>query len=60
MSRQAGSMFGEFKAAPEIRQNGPTAGAGYVLRVRPKVKVAEAATAKRPQRDSAEAGNLLG
>jgi hypothetical protein len=39
MSRQAGSMFGELKAAPDIRQNGPAAGGGYVLRVRPKVKV---------------------
>jgi hypothetical protein len=30
---------GDFKAAPDIRQNGPAAGGGYVLRTRPKVKV---------------------
>src|ERR1700680_412328 len=30
---------GEFKAAPDIRQNGPTASGGYVLRARIKVKV---------------------
>src|ERR1700761_6805540 len=30
---------GDFGAAPDIRQNGPAAGGGYVLRVRPKVKV---------------------
>jgi hypothetical protein len=29
---------GDFKAAPDIRQSGPTAGGGYVLRARPKVK----------------------
>src|SRR5947209_9770159 len=39
LSRQAGSIVrGIFKAAPDIRQNGPTAGAGYVLRGTPKVK----------------------
>jgi hypothetical protein len=32
-------LFGDFKAAPDIRQNGPAAGAGYVLRGTPKVKV---------------------
>src|SRR3979411_730113 len=31
---------GEFKAAPDIRQSGPAAGGGYVLRAGPKVKVA--------------------
>jgi hypothetical protein len=42
MSRQAGSIVsGEFKAAPDIRQSGPTAGGGCVLRARPKVKAAE-------------------
>jgi len=30
---------GIFKAAPDIRINGPAAGGGYVLRNRPKVKV---------------------
>jgi hypothetical protein len=30
---------GEIKAAPDIRQNGPAAGGGYVLRAGPKVKV---------------------
>jgi hypothetical protein len=30
---------GEFKAAPDIRQNGPAAGGGYVLPAGPKVKV---------------------
>jgi hypothetical protein len=30
---------GEFKAAPDIRQSGPAAGGGYVLREGPKVKV---------------------
>jgi hypothetical protein len=30
---------GDFKAAPDIRQNGPTAGGGYVLRKAPKVKM---------------------
>jgi hypothetical protein len=30
--------FRDFKAAPEIRSCGPTAGGGYVLRTRPKVK----------------------
>src|SRR6266851_3914794 len=41
MSRQAGSIVREdFKAAPDIRQSGPAAGGGYVLRARPKVKVA--------------------
>src|SRR3979411_1002540 len=40
MSRQAGSIVsGDFKAAPDIRQNGPAAGGGYVLRAGPKVKV---------------------
>jgi hypothetical protein len=40
MSRQAGSIVrGDFKAAPDIRQSGPAAGGGYVLRVRLKVKV---------------------
>jgi hypothetical protein len=39
MSRPAGSIVrGFFKAAPDIRQNGPAAGAGYVLRTRLKVK----------------------
>jgi hypothetical protein len=42
MSRQAGSIVsGDFKAAPDIRQSGPAAGGGYVLRVGPKVKEAE-------------------
>jgi hypothetical protein len=41
MSRQAGlDCSGEFKAAPDIRQNGPAAGGGYVLRAGQKVKVA--------------------
>jgi hypothetical protein len=31
-------LFGDFKAAPDIRHNGPAAGGGYVLRVRAKVK----------------------
>jgi hypothetical protein len=31
---------GDFKAAPDIRQSGPAAGGGYVLRAGPKVKVA--------------------
>jgi hypothetical protein len=30
---------GEFKAAPDIRLNGPAAGCGYVLRYPPKVKL---------------------
>src|SRR5450759_5016945 len=30
---------GDFKAAPDIRQSGPAAGGGYVLRAGPKVKV---------------------
>jgi hypothetical protein len=30
---------GDFKAAPDIRINGPAAGGGYVLRTAPKVKV---------------------
>src|ERR1700743_3104577 len=30
---------GVFEAAPDIRQNGPTAGGGYVLRTDRKVKV---------------------
>jgi len=30
--------LGEFKAAPDIRQNGPAAGGGYVLPAGPKVK----------------------
>src|SRR5882724_6074132 len=30
---------GEIKAAPDIRQSGPAAGGGYVLRRAPKVKV---------------------
>src|SRR5450756_2548228 len=30
---------GDFKAAPDIRQNGPAAGGGYVLRTGPKVKM---------------------
>jgi hypothetical protein len=29
---------GEFKAAPDIRQSGPAAGGGYVLRKDQKVK----------------------
>jgi hypothetical protein len=41
MSRQAGSIVsGDFKAAPDIRQNGPAAGGGYVLRAGRKVKAA--------------------
>src|SRR5260370_41316198 len=40
MSRQAGlDCSGDFKAAPDIRQSGPAAGGGYVLRTGPKVKV---------------------
>jgi hypothetical protein len=40
MSRQAGSIVsGDFKAAPDIRQNGPATGGWYVLRTGPKVKV---------------------
>jgi len=31
-------LLGEFKAAPDIRQNGPAAGGGYVLPAGPKVK----------------------
>src|SRR5438309_9948650 len=38
MSRQAGSDV-RGKAAPDIRQSGPAAGDGYVLRTPPKVKV---------------------
>ena len=38
MSRQAGSSV-RGKAAPDIRQSGPAAGGGYVLRARLKVKV---------------------
>jgi len=39
MSRQAGSVVsGDFKAAPDIRQSGPAAGGGYVLRAGLKVK----------------------
>jgi hypothetical protein len=39
MSRQAGSIVsGDFKAAPDIRQSGPAAGGGYVLRTGVKVK----------------------
>src|SRR5450756_358978 len=30
---------GDFKAAPDIRQNGPAASSSYVLRAGPKVKV---------------------
>jgi hypothetical protein len=30
---------GEFKAAPDIRQSGPAAGSGYLLRNPPKVKL---------------------
>jgi hypothetical protein len=30
---------GDFKAAPDIRQSGPAAGGGYVLRIRRKVKM---------------------
>jgi hypothetical protein len=30
---------GDFKAAPDIRQSGPAAGGGYVLRTGVKVKV---------------------
>jgi len=33
-------LFGEFKAAPDIRINGPAAGGGYLLPVGQKVKVA--------------------
>src|ERR1700722_6328506 len=29
---------GEFKAAPDIRQSGPTAGGGYLLRTPPKAR----------------------
>jgi hypothetical protein len=37
--RQAGSIVrGNSKAAPDIRQSGPAAGSGYVLRGRHKVK----------------------
>jgi hypothetical protein len=40
MSRKSGlDCSGDFKAAPDIRQNGPAAGVGYVLRAGPKVKV---------------------
>jgi hypothetical protein len=31
-------MSGEFKAAPDIRKNGPAAGGGYVPPAVPKVK----------------------
>src|SRR5258705_2551292 len=45
MSRQAGSIVrGKFKAAPDIRQSGPAAGAWYVLRGTPKVKIAGGAS----------------
>jgi hypothetical protein len=33
-------LFGDFKAAPDIRACGPAAGGGYVLRAGAKVKVA--------------------
>src|ERR1700712_1334337 len=40
MSRAAGSIVrGNFKAAPDIRFNGPAAGGGYLLPVGQKVKV---------------------
>src|SRR3954464_5327045 len=40
MSRAAGSIVrGNFKAAPDIRLNGPAAGGGYLLPVGPNVKV---------------------
>jgi hypothetical protein len=39
MSRKSGlDCSGDFKAAPDIRQNGPAASSGYVLRAGPKVK----------------------
>jgi hypothetical protein len=39
MSAKRARLSGDFKAAPDIRQNGPTAGSGYVLRSAGKVKV---------------------
>src|SRR5215210_3033257 len=47
MSRQAGSIVWEFKAAPDIRQSGPAAGGGYVLRAALKVKTPEPAVQPR-------------
>jgi hypothetical protein len=41
MSRRA-RFFGDFKAAPDIRQSGPAASVAYLLCCRPKVKVAAA------------------
>jgi hypothetical protein len=34
-------LFGDFKAAPDIRQSGPAAGGRYVLRIYRKVKMRE-------------------
>src|SRR4030088_965151 len=49
MSRQAGSIVsGDFKAAPDIRQSGPAAGGGYVLRVGLKVKARGTAGPSNP------------
>lgn len=42
---------GDFKAAPDIRQSGPAAGGGYVLRTGPKVKVSGTAHSNGPELD---------
>jgi hypothetical protein len=39
---------GKFKAAPDIRQSGPAAGGGYVLRAGLKVKVQWCRSSDRP------------
>jgi len=53
MSRTAGSIVrGNFKAAPDIRFNGPAAGGGYLLPVGQKVKVPSGRIARPVQRIS--------
>src|SRR6185437_7541150 len=50
---------GDFEAAPDIRQNGPAAGGGYVLRARPKVKVrGNPAGGRRDRRRAPKAGTV--
>jgi hypothetical protein len=44
VSAKRARLSGEFKAAPDIRQNGPAAGSGYVLRSRGKVKLRNTAS----------------
>jgi hypothetical protein len=51
---------GDFKAAPDIRQNGPAAGGGYVLRVGAKVKAGESPAARRIQIGSVKINDLSG